>query len=269
MVLFPLGIRKPAGNWWTGHNYNLIANIFGIETARIFNQVSAFLTMLVAFQRYVSVCLPHRVKQLCSVRLVNYVTAISYVFSLLFHLPNFFFFEIFPWKNGLLLAKNRELVTNQAFQIGYTTVANSLVTYIIPLVSVCFMCTRTLIVLNSQGMVVESQERSRARKDLTLSSVAIDILFIICQSLSSVQKILMWVYSPWVKNTRCLGRLEYFAQVPTVGMCFNSAANFLIYVIFAKGFRRKVKQLFTISKNKTAPDDLDHPGTVSKAKTSA
>jgi hypothetical protein len=133
------------------------------------------------------------------------------------------------------------------------------------------MSTKTLLVLRSQKVVAQSQERSRARKDLTLSSVAIVILFIICQSCSSVQKILMWVYNPWVKNARCLGRLEYFVQVPQVAMAFNSAANFIIYVIFAKGFRKKVCQVFT-GRNRIGPEataerlgDTAGPSTLDKS----
>jgi N-acetylmuramic acid 6-phosphate (MurNAc-6-P) etherase len=54
---------------------------------------------------------------------------------------------------------------------------------------------------------------------------------------------------------RCLGALEYYAFVPNVAMAINSAANFGIYVIFAKGFRKKIMKL--IKKNKVEP----HSGT--------
>ncbi|ELU08999.1 hypothetical protein CAPTEDRAFT_214449 [Capitella teleta] len=92
-MIIPLGIRKYFFGWWNGHN-NYIALTYGVELARTFNQVSAFITMLVTFQRYVSDCLPHRAKQLCSVRLVNIITAVSYIVSILFFLPNFFLYVI-------------------------------------------------------------------------------------------------------------------------------------------------------------------------------
>jgi hypothetical protein len=55
-----------------------------------------------------------------------------------------------------------------------------------------------------------------------------------------------------LRAASCLGPLEYYALVPNVMATFNSAANFLIYVIFAKGFRKKVGKL--IARNKIEPD---------------
>ncbi|ELT90634.1 hypothetical protein CAPTEDRAFT_192022 [Capitella teleta] len=255
-MLIPAGIRKYFFGWWNGHNYNYITMTYGTEITRTFNQVSAFITMLVTFQRYVSVCLPHRAKQLCSVRLVNILTAVSYIVSILFFLPNFFLYAIV--KDGMthrFRSVSQPLVRSSAFQILYATVATGLVTYVIPVSSLSFMSIQILRTLKTQSKVMQkSDDRTQARKDLTLSSVAIVALFLICQSFVLVNRVLMWLYDPYFGSSRCGGDLQYFAFVPYLTMVINSAANFAIYVILAKGFRKKVARLLK-GRNQIAPNE--------------
>ena len=253
-LLIPLGLRKLFFGWWNGHNYNHITNIFLVEVIRIFNQISCFLTMLVTFQRYVSVCFPHKAKALCTIRLVNIFTAGSYVTSFLFYLPNFFFYYFITDTYGRYWARSNPIVSNKTFQILYSSVAVFLVNYIIPITMLTFMSVKILLAMKQQQNVLpESQERSRARKELTLSSVAIVVLFITCQSLTGTTKVLAWVYDPYPAAARCLGVLQFYSLFPYIAMCINSASNFAIYLIFVKAFRKKAKQLF-FRKNRIAPE---------------
>ncbi|ELT91199.1 hypothetical protein CAPTEDRAFT_207729 [Capitella teleta] len=189
-MLIPVGIRKYFFGWWNGHNYNHIALRYGSELTRTFSQVSAFITMLVTFQRY----------------------------------------------------------------ILYATVATGLVTYVIPVSSLSFMSIQILRTLKTQSKVMQkSDDRTQARKDLTLSSVAIVALFLICQSFVLIKSVLMWLYDPYSDSSRCEGELQYFSFVPYITMIANSSANFAIYVILAKGFRKKVTRLLK-GRNQVAPN---------------
>eukprot|EP00914_Ancora_sagittata_P012747 GHVO01024566.1.p1 GENE.GHVO01024566.1~~GHVO01024566.1.p1 ORF type:complete len:333 (+),score=5.79 GHVO01024566.1:95-1000(+) len=256
-ILIPIGLRKYLIGWWSGHNYNHITLTYFTEVSRIFNQVSAFITMLVTFQRYVSVCLPHRAKQLCSVRQVNIVTAVSYIVSILFFLPNFFIYVIErnPETNRYQQV-SLPLAYSTSFQILHSTLATGLITYVIPVSTLSFMSVQILRTMREQSKVVQqSSERNQAHKDLTKSSIAIVALFILCQSFYLVYRVLMWVYDPYFKYSRCGGSLQFFAFTPFVTMVINSASNFLIYVILAKGFRKKVMLLFA-AKNKVVPINI-------------
>ncbi|ELT98955.1 hypothetical protein CAPTEDRAFT_186376 [Capitella teleta] len=254
-MITPMGLRKLAFGWWNGHNYNFISFIHVLEVARIFNQVSAFIIMLVTFQRYVSVCLPHRAKQLCSVRLVNILTGISYVASILFFLPNFFTYVLV--KDSVThryYAESQPLVLSSTFQILYATFATGLVTYVIPVSTLSFMSIQILRSMTTQSKAIrQSADRNQARKDLTLSSIAIVVIFTFCQSFMFIRRVLMWVYDPYFGSARCGGELQYFGFVPYITMVINSAANFGIFVILAKGFRKKVVRLF-IGRNRVAPE---------------
>ncbi|ELT87480.1 hypothetical protein CAPTEDRAFT_198856 [Capitella teleta] len=255
-MLIPVGIRKQFFGWWDGHNYNNITMRYGTEITRTFNQVSAFITMLVTFQRYVSVCLPHRAKQLCSVRLVNILTAVSYVVSILFFLPNFFLYAIVEDSvTHRYRFISQPLVRSSTFQILYATVATGLMTYVIPVSNLSFMSIQILRAMKTQSKVMQkSDDRTQARKDLTLSSVAIVALFIICQSFDLVRRVLMWLYDPYTRASRCGGELQYFGFVPYITMIINSASNFVIYVILAKGFKKKVMRLLK-RRNQVAPNE--------------
>ncbi|ELU15179.1 hypothetical protein CAPTEDRAFT_211743 [Capitella teleta] len=254
-MLIPMGLRKLAFGWWSGHNYNHISFVYVIEVARIFNQVSAFITMLVTFQRYVSVCLPTRVKQLCSVRLVNMLTAISYVASTLFFLPNFFAYVLVKDKDSHRYESvSQPLALSSAFQILYGTVATGLVTYVIPISGLSFMSIRIIRAMRVQSHAIQpAGALNRTSRDLILSSIAIVALFTICQCFMLITRVLMWIYDPYFKYARCGGELQYFDFVPYITMVINSAANFAIYMILAKGFRKKFVGLF-VADNQVAPN---------------
>jgi hypothetical protein len=136
--------------------------MFGTDVALVFNQVSAFLTMLVAFQRYVSVCLPHRAKRLCTVRVVNTVTIISYVTAFLLYLPNFLTRRVIIGEDGRFTVTEAQVMRTSAYQIGYMSVTISLLAYFLPLGSLGFMSIKTLLNLNSASTVAQSQERPDA-----------------------------------------------------------------------------------------------------------
>ncbi|ELU10121.1 hypothetical protein CAPTEDRAFT_187286 [Capitella teleta] len=253
IAIIPLGLRKLVFGWWNGHNYNNVALLYGIEISRIFNQISAFITMLVTFQRYVSVCYPNRAKQVCSVRLSNIVVAISYLASVLFFLPNFFLYVLVKDSSNRYRGKTLPLALNKTFQVLYSGAATAIVTYIIPVSTLIFMSIQILRAMHAKSQAAQLS-REQARKDLTLSSVAIVALFVVCQSFSSANRVLMWVYDPYFVAARCGGDLQYFFFVPQVAMVTNSAANFAIYVVLAKGFRKKVKRLFS-RQSRVAHDD--------------
>ncbi|ELT93634.1 hypothetical protein CAPTEDRAFT_191772 [Capitella teleta] len=221
-----------------------------VSAARIFNQVSVFITMLVTFQRYVSVCLPHQAKRLCSVKLVNILVAISYVVAILYFLPNFFFYRLVKNSSDVLTPQVHTVTLSRLYQILYSTIGFCLMTYVAPVGALGFMSIH--IIRDMRRSTAQSSQGESARKDLNRSSIAIVALCAVCQSVSTANRVLMWIFGEdFFRVVSCGGRLYFFLLVPHVLIVINSASNFIIYVTLAKGFRKKVQRLF--SKNRVVP----------------
>ncbi|ELU08578.1 hypothetical protein CAPTEDRAFT_211241 [Capitella teleta] len=184
------------------HSVGVLASVYTFEVARIFNQVSTLLTVILMWQRYVAVCLPHKAKQLCTVRMVNTVSACCSVAACLFYLPNFFLYSLRTSSDGGLYPVSHSLVHNAYFQTIHSLVLTYFVSYIIP----------------------------------------------------PTKRVLMWVYDPFTRNVACGGELQYFAFMPHIALMLNSSANFSVYILFARGFRRKLLAILT-RRNAVAPTE--------------
>ncbi|ELT93181.1 hypothetical protein CAPTEDRAFT_201403 [Capitella teleta] len=247
----------------------VFSSVYMFELARIFNQVSTFLTMILMWQRYVAVCLPHKAKRLCTVRVVNIVSACSSAIACLFYLPSFFLYSIKTSSEGLFYPVSHPLVLNTYFQTIYSVILTYLMSYIIPVVSLLYMSVTILRSLKSHINAAASTSSQHARKDLTKSSIAIVIIFVLCQSFQPIRRVLMWVYDPFIPNVSCGGDLQYFAFIPHIALMINSSANFSVYILFARGFRGKVIAILTRRRNAVTPADFSSNPGVSTTNTGA
>ncbi|ELT90742.1 hypothetical protein CAPTEDRAFT_187430 [Capitella teleta] len=237
--------------------------LYMFEMARICNQVSTLLTMILMWQRYVAVCLPHKAKQLCTVPIVNRIAVCSSVVALAFYLPNFFLYSITTTDDGFVDTVSNPIVRNKYFQVIYSVILTYLVSYIIPVVSLLYMSVAILRSLKSHDNNAASSANSQhARKDLTKSSIAIVVIYVICQSFQPIRRILMWVYDPFPRSASCGGEVFYFSYMPNLALIMNSSANFGIYILFARGFRRKLIAVL-IRRNAVGPNDFTDSTTLS------
>ncbi|ELU04319.1 hypothetical protein CAPTEDRAFT_201100 [Capitella teleta] len=243
MSIVPIiGLRKMIQGWYAAINQSVFASTYVYETARVFNQVSTFLTMTLMWQRYVAVCLPHKAKRLCTIRFVNRIFVCSTIASFAFYLPNFFLHRISISDDGVFHMMSHPLMHNAYFQMIYSVIFTYLVSYIIPVLSLLYMSVTTLRSHN----LAQFRNSQHVRKDLTKSSIAIVTVFIICQSFQPTRRILIWVYDPhFMKQMLCGGDLLYYSAVPHLSLMLNSAANFSIYILYTRGFRRRLMAIVT------------------------
>ncbi|ELT96953.1 hypothetical protein CAPTEDRAFT_194782 [Capitella teleta] len=253
-ILIPNGIYAMVSEHYKRMNFYRFTWTYFTEAARIFNQVSVLITMLVTFQRYVSVCMPHRAKNLCSVKLVNILVGFSYLISIIYFLPNFFLYYLAKNSSDLLIPQVHPITKSPLYKLLYSTIGFSLLTYVIPVATLGFLSIQIIRAMRRQSLTVPpSQGASNARKDLTRSSIAIVILCLFCQSFSMANRILMWIFDKgYVQAVSCGGQLYYFMLLPHVMIVINSACNFIVYVTLSKGFMNKFQRLFA-TKNQVAP----------------
>ncbi|ELU08174.1 hypothetical protein CAPTEDRAFT_208895 [Capitella teleta] len=172
--------------------------------------------------------------------------------------PGFFKYKIIKVEGGLFRALPTSLGGNMIYYYLHTVVIMNLVSYVLPMVIISYATIRLIISLRSQTTSMSSQ---RAKRDLTKSVVVIVILFIVLQSFRPVRYILLRVFNPYSKAIRCQGPLMYFAPLPPFTTILNSSVNFLIYVLCAKGFRKRVATIICLKRNKLGPAESSTGGT--------
>lgn len=208
-----------------------------IPLGEMANLVSVFITVIVTWQRYVGVCKPHKAKTYVSTRIVHIAVSSAGLFSIIFHSPLFFMLQIADsWK-----ITRHSFAKHPAFTILYETGLQIIISYIIPVLSLCWMTFGLAKALKSNHASSHSQ---KAKRDLTLSLIIIDIVFIICQSFTAIRRILVWVYHPYVAHIKCGGKAFYFGPLEMISLMVNSSANFFIFIICAQGFRKKLVSFY-------------------------
>lgn len=99
----------------------------------------------------------------------------------------------------------------------------------------------------TQGFTLHQKE-----KEMTITLVAISLIFVICQSIKLVPDIYELAvcdhfklhkngYDPTCQNTFTI---DVFIRLGKLFSCINSAVNFLIYIVVSKKFRNAFKETF-------------------------
>ncbi|ELT94710.1 hypothetical protein CAPTEDRAFT_209371 [Capitella teleta] len=164
VILIPNGIYKMISGWDSGFNLYLVTFTYLTEAARIFNQ------------RYIGVCLPHHAKKFCTVKLVNITVAISYVLAFIYFVSNFYIYQVDTNTHRFIL-RIQSVAQDPMYQILYSIVGFSLMTYIIPVTTLGFMSIQIIQSMKRVSNSIQaSQSASSVRKDLTNSSIAIVVV---------------------------------------------------------------------------------------------
>ena len=211
---------------------------------QICNLISVFLTVIVTWQRYISVCIPHKAKSYGSIGVVNIQVSCALVSSLLFHLPMFFEGHVvsdYPLPGQTAIVTN-SFAKTKAYTVFYSIVAWQTVTYILPIGALCYMTLGLIRALRQSTMKRQNTVSisQRAKEEMTLSLIVVVVISIICQSFAPIRRILMGVYAQYGSSIQCGGPLFYFGPFELVSILVNSSSNFVIFVLCARGFRRKL-----------------------------
>ncbi len=197
-----------------------------------------WLTVIIALNRYMAVCVPYRAPHLCNITNVYKEVAIVTIFAIVYNVPKFFELEVIQGENMTLGVNRTELGSNKMYQLIYGDVMYYLVTFFIPLIILAFVNTRVIVVYNAtkrrrQRMrSTSSIRRQDNENNITLVMIMVVVIFLICQSPARIVQ-LVWGYT----YKHCTQLQYYLIHISITLEVLNSSINFLIYSVFHKRFR--------------------------------
>ena len=90
---------------------------------------------------------------------------------------------------------------------------------------------------------VGAPDRSqRMFENITPAFVCVVVVFLVCQMFNPARRLLMYVVPP--EQQKCWSFFSVFSPFCGTAILVNSAGNFFIFVLVAKGFRRQVVSWF-------------------------
>ncbi|XP_074653704.1 FMRFamide receptor-like [Tubulanus polymorphus] len=231
----------------------------------IFNMavcITAWLTVSVSAERYISVCHPTRAITLCTIQRARIVSASVFILMAVLAIPSGLRYQRVLKISNITNqtcweVEPTELGRNQLFITAYMWVQN-LLRSIIPLFVLAILNSLIIYAL-FQSRIKGKQQSSRNR--ITMMLIAVVIIFLICitpDAIMSFFKLGYYDANPLVRGIR---------EFTDLLLAINSAVNFILYYTFSSMFRDTFYELFgcrcafakTTTEGSTSPAKLLRP----------
>ncbi len=208
--------------------------------------LSIWMTVLLAINRYIAVCMPFHATTLCTMKNARYQVGSVLLFSIIFNFPRFFQFHLITKSYQLANGEMIKFVSINDTIIGertlfgniYTNALYSICIFVVPFISLAYLNTRLALELKNMRKRRNSMSTTPAPSDqnITFVMIIIIVIFIICHL---PDRILQGTKSFWnPKATGCYSAFQNYTAVANVLITLNSSTNFLVYYFFRKRFRR-------------------------------
>lgn len=233
------------------HNIQVFCITYIAHLGHAVNQLSVLFTVSVTSLHYMSICRPHALKSFKTIRTTNIIAIISVIFTVIFFAPSFFQSEMRRDAEGSLYVIPSAFGGSTMFQVFYSVTLFYIISYILPVISLVYIAsalTHTWFKMKKKTVVMRT-----AKGGLTASVIAVAIVFIICQSFGPLEKLVRLMFGPFHVAVQCGHPLFFIGPLILISHLVNSASNFLIYLLFAKRFRKQFQALIWKS-NAIAPE---------------
>ena len=196
-----------------------------------------WLTVVIALNRYMAVCMPYKAPHLCTIMNVYKEVIAVTMFSICINIPRFFEIEVIQKvENGSVITdfQRTELGKNDVYATVYTDALYYLFSFVLPLLILAFVNTRVTVAYQAAKKRKRRMTSRRSDNDnnITLVMIMIVLIFILCQAPARIVQ-LVWSY----KYNHCREYQYYLIHISNTLEVLNSSVNFLIYFMFRKRFR--------------------------------
>ena len=223
----------------------LLTYLWPVSTSVV--AVNEYVVVLISLHRYLYVCHNKLARKCCTLRLTRIQTALIFVFGFVYSLPRYLEFKlVYVPGAGRKVRTMTTLMENKAYRLWYNAVSFYLVIYIIPLVLLITLTTQLIKVVKKarkkRAQLVSSEAAFSSRKndeDVTICLVAVVCVFCFTQIHNPIRRTIEFLGVPY----SCSNFLFYYVEINTLLNVVNYSVNFLLYFMFNKRFRGKLRQL--------------------------
>ena len=230
-----LRTRPVAANRMMGHMYPVSHYIFNEAVC-----VTAWLTVSVAVERYISVCLPTRAKEICTITHAMVASTVVFISMSLLAVPSALRYKKVSIFDNLTNTSVyditlSELGRNEQFMTIYSWVQN-LLRSVIPLFVLIILNMRIIHELRKQRV---KGKKMSSRNRITMMLLSVIFVFLMCITPDAIMST-FFGYGYVDENNLVKG----IREISDTLLAFNSAVNFIIYCAFSKIFRDAFMDIF-------------------------
>ena len=203
---------------------------------------NVWVTVLITVNRFINVCVPLRAAQWCTIAKVKIQVTVVLLLSILYNIPKFAEYKVVPVaaNNGTACIDYQDyenILFGRAFDLIYNSVLHAIFTIVLPTCTLAVLNIRLINALKVRRLMQKQTHtvHSRNTNSMTFVLVIIVIVLIVCQLPAAVGRVL-WIVMPKTAFN-CGGYLFYVWPIANMFTIFNSAVNFVIYILCNKRFR--------------------------------
>jgi len=193
-----------------------------------------WLTVIIAANRFIAVCLPYSAPHLCTLTNVRRELFVVTAFSLFYNLPRFFELQVITQADNKTHWNRTTLGTDVYYQKVYLDGLYYVFSFILPLLILSFVNTKIIVAYRAtqQRRRRMTSRRCDNENNITLVMIIVIVIFMLCQAPARIVQI-VWGY----KYKHCAEFIYYLIHITNTFEVLNSSVNFLIYFLFRKRFR--------------------------------
>ena len=199
-----------------------------------------WVTVLIAVNRYIIVCLPLRASQWCTLSKVKIQLAVVLLLAVLYNIPEIVRCRVIQitWDNGASYVTESDFDYTMRhsypqFYYVYDNVLLLIVKVCLPLCILTVLTIRLIKAMNAHRRMQADMQRQHSQPDssMTFALVIVVIVFIICRAPLVIFSVMF--HLDWLSSVvMCYTNLMY-----TTLLALNSAVNFIIYIVINRRFR--------------------------------
>jgi hypothetical protein len=204
--------------------------------------VDSWMIVVVAFHRFIAVCMPYRAKTWGSLKAAKVAVVVVVVAGVVGFLP-FFFQKKIVWKTDernttLPMAEWQQWSYHPVYWWLYVITLYFLSNFIVPFCLLCYMTVRMVCKLKKMSNKRLSIRSKRGEEEVTKAVVVVVAIFVICQIAGPI-RIVFYLGKHNTHPDHIIRKINYcYRHIFYLMITVNCGINLLIYCLLMKRFRK-------------------------------